>query len=126
MARPFKTKRNDTKPFQDLLEKEVTPGVGDFLPINLAGCTVKFFISRLLPSGPVLLFGGTGSTGARPSDGIATYQPTPEQMALAGIPDRDYPLVCGREWEITYPDATIETVPAGRTYLKTIIGLDLG
>lgn len=123
---PFKTKRNDTKPFLDVLEKETAPGSKVYAPINLTGCTVKFFLARILASGTrVALFGGAAQIVPPGSNGMAAFYPTEEQMALEDIPVKAYPLLCGREWEITYGDGVVETIPAKGT-LKTIVDLDLG
>lgn len=121
---PFLTKRHDTKPLSDTLEREQTPGDGDFAPINLTGTTVRFLVSD--PDTGLSVFSGAATLTGTPTDGVVTYTPTAPQMALGGYTDDVFPLTLRAEWEVTYAGGIIETIPAGRDYRKLVVGADLG
>lgn len=122
---PFQSKRNDTKPFFDRLEREQTPGKGDFAAIDLAGAGVTFAVSD--PDTNALLFVGNAVvlTAVLSTDPTVSYTPTPTQMALAVYPPYGIPHKLRVRWRITYASGLTETIPAGRDYLQLIVGEDI-
>jgi len=120
---PFLLKSHDTAPFLDILEQEQTPGAGDFAPIDLTGCSVRFlmhvsktFDESLAPDTTIVA--AAAAILNPPTDGKVSYRPTGTQTAVPGI------YKC--EWEVTFPGGIIKTIPEGRLYRKAIVGADLG
>lgn len=94
----IKIKRNDTKgKFIDTLTL-------DGVPVNLTGCTIKFLMRRRGRStGSNLTISRTGAIAGDPTLGNVEYQPTATDVQLEGVYDH--------EWQVTFPDGKILTVP---------------
>lgn len=93
-----KIKRNDTKgKFIDTLTL-------DGVPVNLTGCSIKFLIRRRGRStgSPETLI-RTAAIAGDPTLGNVEYQPVAADVQQEGIFDH--------EWQVTFPDGKILTVP---------------
>jgi hypothetical protein len=95
---PVLIKRNDTKgKFIDTLTL-------DGVPVNLTGCTIKFLMRRRGRStgSPETLVRTAAITGD-PTQGKVEYQPVAGDVDKEGIFDH--------EWQVTFVDGKILTVP---------------
>jgi hypothetical protein len=94
----IKIKRNDTKgKFIDTLTL-------DGVPVNLTGSTIKFLMRRRGRSpGSDLTLIRVGAIAGDPTLGNVEYQPTADDVQQEGIYDH--------EWQVTFPDGKILTVP---------------
>jgi hypothetical protein len=121
IGQAFRTKRHDTKPFDDALE--IAPAGSDVWgPLDLTGCTVRFLVKDL-EDNPV--FSGT-ATVTDAVNGKVRYSPTAGQMALSEFADDEFPLTLRAEWEVTFASGIVQTIPEGKDYRKLIVGADLG
>jgi BppU N-terminal domain len=112
MREPVKIKRNDTKgKFIDTLTL-------DGLPVNLTGCTIKFLLRRRGRStgSPETMIRDAAIAGD-PQLGQVEYQPVADDVEVEGIYDH--------EWQVTFADGKILTVP-NQTFNTVEILRDLG
>lgn len=117
-GQPFETKVGDTTPFEDFLELETVAGSGIFAPLDLTGATVRFLASQ---ADGTPLFSGAAVVVAPSTAGHVKFAPSAGQMATIP-PATDHRA----EWQITFSDGTVTTVPQGNAYRRLIVAEDLG
>jgi hypothetical protein len=103
-TRVFRSNVGDTKPVDEILEKETAAGSGLWTPIDLTGATVRF---HLVDGAGALLLDAAAAV-LTPAAGSVRYAWGAGGNANVGS--------FGRRWTITYPSGTVETVPDQGAY----------
>jgi len=104
-TRTFKSNVGDTKPCDEILEKESSPGSGTWAPIDLTGATIVFL---LVSSDGAVQTTAAATILGTPTNGEVRYDWSGGGNATAGT--------FGRRWRITYPSGVVETVPDQGAY----------
>lgn len=105
----FTIKQNDTRPVLDAQLQ-----MGDGTPINLTGCTVKFCMISTIAKQPKI---NTQAAIIDAVNGKVRYNWAPS--------DTDIPGSYKAEFEITFPDGSVQSVP-NDDYFTISVMKDIG